>query len=79
MQEARGDRGRAAGFCRMAEDDILGAEQLREVMGGEADAPLRQIEPEFVPHRPTQPRVDPRRRRPHAFDQPADENAVGLH
>ena len=63
----------------MAEDDILGAEQLREVVGGEADAPLRQIEAEFVPHRPAQPWVDPRRRRPHAFDQPADDNAVGLH
>ena len=45
MQEARGDRGRAAGLGGVAEDDVFGAEQLREVMRGQADAPLRQIEP----------------------------------
>ena len=32
----------------MTEDDVVGAEQLREIMRGEADAPLRQIEAEFA-------------------------------
>src|ERR1700687_6526620 len=45
---------------------------------GEADAPLRQIEAQFVPHRPAQPRIDPRRRRPYPFDQSADDDSVGL-
>ena len=31
-----------------------------------------------MPHRPAQPRIDPRRRRPDAFDQPAENDAVGL-
>ena len=31
-----------------------------------------------MPHRPAQPRIDPRRRRPDAFDQSADDDAVGL-
>jgi hypothetical protein len=62
----------------MTEDDVLCAEQLREVVRGEADAPLRQIQTELMPHRPVQPWVDPRRRRPYAFDQPAKNNAVGL-
>ena len=54
------------------------AEQLREVMGGETDAPFRQIEAEFVAHRPAQPGIDARRRRPHAFDEAAQDDAVGL-
>ena len=78
VQEARGHRGRAADLGGMAEDDVVGAEQLREIVRGEADAPLRQIEAELMPHRPAQPRIDPRRRRPDAFDQPADDDAVGL-
>ena len=47
-------------------------------MRGEADAPLRQIEAEFMAHRPAQPGIDPRRRRPYAFDQPAKNDAVGF-
>ncbi len=31
-----------------------------------------------MPHRPAQPRIDPRRRRPDAFDQAADDDAIGL-
>ena len=79
MQEARGHRGRAAGLGGMAEDHVLIAEQLREVMRRQADAPLRQIEAELVPHRPAQPGIGARRRRPHAFDQAAGDDAVGLH
>ncbi len=62
----------------MGQDHIVGSQQLREVMGGEADAPLRQIEAEFMAHRPAQPGIDPRRRRPDAFDQPAQDDAVGF-
>ncbi len=62
----------------MTEDDVVGSEQLRKIMRGEADAPLRQIKAEFVPHRPAQPRIDPRRRRPYAFHQPANNDPVGL-
>ena len=65
-------------FAAWREDDLVGAEQLREVVRGEADAPLRQIEAEFVPHRPAQPGIDPRRRRPDAFDQPAQNDAIGF-
>ena len=62
----------------MAEDDLLGAEQLHEIVRGQADAALRQIEAEFVPHRPAQPGIDSRRRRPDALDQPAEDDPVGL-
>ena len=34
--------------------------------------------PSSMPHRPAQPRIDPRRRRPDAFDQAAEDDAVGL-
>ena len=54
------------------------AEQLREVMRGETDAPLRQVEAEFMAHRPAQPGIDARRRRPHGFDQAAQDDAVGF-
>ena len=47
-------------------------------MRGKADAPLRQIEAEFVAHRPAQPGIDARRRRPDALDQPAEDDAVGF-
>ena len=54
------------------------AEQLRKVVRGKADAPFRQIETEFVTHRPAQPGIDAGRRRPHRFDQPAEDDAVGF-
>ena len=78
MQETRGDRGRAADLGGVAEDYVIGAEQLGKIMRGKADAPLRQIEAELVPHRPAQPRIHARRRRPDAFDQPAQNDPVGL-
>ena len=78
MQETRRHGGRAADFCGVTEDDVVGAEQLGEIVRGEADASLRQVEAELVPHRPAQPRIDPRRRRPYAFDQPAQNDPVGL-
>ncbi len=62
----------------MGENDVLMAEQLRKIVRGKADAPLRQIEAEFVTHRPAQPGIDAWRRRPHGFDQSAQDDAVGF-
>ena len=67
VQETRGHRRRAADLGGVTEDDVVGAEQLRKIVRGKADAPLRQIEPELMPHRPAQPRIHARRRRPHAL------------
>ncbi len=47
-------------------------------MSGKPDAPLRQIEPERKPHRPAQPGIGIALRRPHAFDQAAEYDAVVL-
>src|SRR6185437_9905272 len=79
MQKARSDRRRAARLRAVAQDHIIGAEQLREVMRGKTDTALRQIEAELVPHRAAQPGIDPWRRWPYALDQAADNDAVGLH
>ncbi len=76
MQETRGDSRRAADLGGVGENDVGGAEQLREIVGGEADAPLRQVEAELVPHRPVQPGIDARIRRPDAFHQAAENHAV---
>ena len=54
------------------------AEQLSEVVRGKANAPLRQVEAQFVPHRPAQPGIHARRRRPHGFHQSAQDDAVGF-
>ena len=47
-------------------------------MRGQADAALRQIEPEFEPHRAAEPRVGIAFRRPGAFDKAAKHNAVAF-
>ena len=78
VQKARGDSRRAADLGRMGQDHIVRSQQLRKIVRGEADAPFRQIEAEFMAHRPAQPGIDPRRRRPYAFDQPAKNDAVGF-
>jgi hypothetical protein len=78
VQETRGHRRRAADLCRMGEDHLLMAKQLRKIVRGEADPPLRQVEAKFVPHRPAQPGIYPWRRRPHAFDQAAEDDTVGF-
>ena len=78
VQEARGDGRSTADLGRMGEDHVLMAEQLSEVVRRKADAALRKVETEFVTHRPAQPGIDARRRRPHGFDQPAQDDAVGF-
>ena len=52
LQETRHHRRRAGKLRRTGEKHIACAKRLGEVMGGQADAPLRQIEPQFVAHRP---------------------------
>src|SRR6185312_11100700 len=78
VQETRSDCRRAADFRRMTEDHFVRAKQLGEVVRGKTDATLRQVEAELVPHGPAQPRIDARRGRPYALDQPADDDAIGL-
>ena len=51
--------------------------RLREVMRGEGDAPLRQIEAKRVAHGPAQPGIRVRLWRPDALDQTAEHDAVG--
>jgi hypothetical protein len=54
------------------------AEQLREVVRGKANAPLRQVETELMAHRAAEPGIDTRRRRPHGLDEAAEDDAVGF-
>ena len=63
-RKSRSHRRRAAHFGGVTEDDIVRAEQLREVMRGKPDPSLRQVEAELMPHRPAEPWIDPWRRRP---------------
>ncbi len=51
LDEARRHRRRAGDFCRMAQRHVARAQELREIVGGQADAALRQIEAEREPHR----------------------------
>ena len=46
--------------------------------GGKTDTPLRQIEPEVESHRAAQPRIGAAVRRPGAFDQAAEHDAVAF-
>ena len=47
-------------------------------MSGETDAALRQIEPEREPHRPAQPGIIIAFRRPSAFDEAAEHDAIAF-
>ena len=53
-------------------------EQLRKIVRGKADTPLRQVEAELMAHWPAQPGIDARRGRPDRFDQAAEDHAVGF-
>ena len=76
LHEARGHRRRAGELGGAGEDHLGRAERLREVVRRKPDAPLRQIEAERMPHRPAEPRIGARFRRPHALDQPAEHDAI---
>ena len=76
LHEARGDRRRAAELGGAGEDHLRRAERLREIVRREADAPLRQVEAELVAHRPAEPGIAARLRRPDALDQAAQHQAI---
>ena len=62
----------------MAQDHFARAKHLCEVVGAQADTPLRLIEAELLSHRPTEPRVGAAFRRPGSFDQPTKHDAVDV-
>ena len=78
LREARGDRRRAAELRGACQNDVGRAEQLREVVCRQPDAPFGEIEPELEPHRPREPWIAARLRRPDAFDQCAQYHAVDV-
>src|SRR5262252_1188877 len=57
LNEARRDSRRAFHLGGAAEDDLAGAEELCEIMRRQRGTAFRQIEPEFEPHRATEPSV----------------------
>ena len=65
-------------FVGAGEEDFRHAEELREVVRRQSDAPLGQIEAEVEPHRPRQPGIAGRLGRPHALDEPAEHDAVDM-
>ena len=78
LDEARRHGRRAGDLGGVSQDHVAGAEQLREIVGGKADAAFRQIEAELEPHRAAEPGIGPALRRPGAFDQAAEHNAVAI-
>ena len=76
LHEARGHRRRAGDLGGAREDHLACAESLGEVVRGKTDAPLRQVEPEVLPHRAAEPRIAARLGRPRAFVEPAEHDAV---
>ena len=76
LHETRGHGRRAGDLLRPRQHDLRHAERLREVMRGQADAPLRRIEAELPPHRPAEPGIAARFRRPARFVQSAEHDAV---
>ncbi len=78
LHEARRHGRRAGELGGAGEDDLARAEQLREIVRREADAAFRQIEAEVLAHRPAEPGVGRRFRRPGAFDQAAEHHAIAV-
>ena len=78
LDEARWHCRRACDLGGMAQDNFARAEKLCEIVGGESDATLRQIEPERKPHRPAQPSVVVAFRRPRSFDETTEHDAIVL-
>ncbi len=76
LQETGRD-GRGAGeLGGTGQDHLARAQHLGEVVSRKSDASLRQIEPEREPHRPAQPGIAARFRRPGAFVQSAEHEAI---
>ena len=75
-QPAGGDGFRLRPSKRAGQPDLRRADRLLKVVGGQADAPLRQQQPDLGPHRAVQPGIGGRRFWPAAFDQPAQDHHV---
>ena len=78
LDEARRHGRRAGDLGGVGEDHVAGAEQLGKIVGGKADAALRQIEAELEPHRAAEPGVGLALRRPGSFDQAAEHDAIAV-
>ncbi len=76
LEEARGHGRRTADLGGAGEDEFRRAAELREVVGGQADAPLRRLQPERRPHRPAEPGIGAHRRRPAILDQTRQHHAI---
>ena len=76
LDEARRHRRRAGDLGGVGEDHVARAEQLGKVVRRKTDAALRQIESEFQPHRTAEPGIGLGLRRPAAFHQAAEHDAV---
>ena len=63
-------------ICRRGQHDFRRAERLGEVVRGKADAALRRIEAEVAAHRPGEPGIAARLRRPGRFVEAAEHDAV---
>ncbi len=68
--------GAPAILAARAEDHFRGAERLREVVRGKADAALGRIEAEVAAHRPAQPGIAARLGRPGALVEAAEHDAI---
>ena len=76
LHEARG-HGRAAGdLGGAAQDDFRGAQALRKIVRGKADAALGRIEAEIAAHRAAEPGIVARLGRPGALVEAAQHHAV---
>ena len=73
----------AGAYCRRSrllsgtrKDDLGCAQSLREIVRRQADTQLGQIEAEIEPHRPAQPWIAASVRRPAAFVEAPENDAV---
>ena len=76
LHEARGDRRRACDLGGARENDLFGAQALREVVRGKTNAPLRRIEAQLGAHRAAEPWIAARFGRPGAFVESAKHDAI---
>ena len=76
LHETRGHGRRAGDLGGAGEDHFRRAQCLREIMRGQADAALGRIETEIAAHRPRQPGIAARFRRPGRFVKAAEHDAI---
>ena len=77
LHKARRHRWRTRELGGARENHFTRAERLRKIVSGERNPPFRQVEPERIAHRAAEPRIGACLRRPDAFHQAAEHDAVG--